>query len=312
MSGRIHEAEWIWRDGELVRWQDANVHVLSLAVQFGASVFEGIRCYDTKKGPALFRLGDHLRRLHDSCRIYRMDCPHDLDTLAAACRRIVAENGLADCYVRPMVLRGYGAAGMLPVGAPIETWIACWPWGAYLGSEALERGVDVCVSSWQRPAPNTFPALAKAAGHYNNAALIKMAAVADGFAEAIALGPGGTVSEGSGQNVFVVRDGALHTPPVDGTLLSGITRDSVMTLAREAGIAVHETAIPREALYIADEVFLTGTASEVTPVRSVDRLPVGDGGRGEITRLLQTRYLEVARGKARDDHGWLTFVAEHG
>ena len=304
------EVEWIWKEGEFISWRDANVHVLSLAVQFGSSVFEGIRCYGTADGPAIFRLGDHLRRLQDSCRIYRMEPGYDSHALRQACVAGVQRNGLADCYIRPMVLRGYGAAGMLPVGSPIETYIPCWPWGTYLGEDALEHGIDACVSSWQRPEPNTFPAHAKAAGHYNNAQLIKMEAAANGYAEAIALGPSGVVSEGSGQNVFLVRGGALITPPLDGTNLAGITRDSVLTLAGDLDIPVREQVVSREMLYTADELFFTGTASEVTPVRSVDKIAVGSGTVGEITRALQQRYLQTVRGEVTDTHGWLTKVRD--
>jgi branched-chain amino acid aminotransferase len=309
MTTRIVEADWIWRDGEFVPWREASVHILSLAVQFGASVFEGIRCYSTPAGPALFRLREHVRRLFDSCRVYRMQPAHGPDDIAAACLATVARNGLDAGYVRPMVLRGYGSAGMNPVHSPTETWICAFPWGTYLGDGALEAGVDVCVSSWQRPEPNTFPSLAKGAGHYNNAMLIKMEALANGFAEAIALGPGGLVSEGSGQNLFLVRDGTLITPNVDGTLLDGITRDAVIALARDEGIPIEARPVPREMLYGADEVFLTGTAAEITPVRSIDRIVVGSGRAGPVTRRLQQRFLAVAHGAAPDAHGWLTPVA---
>jgi len=308
MSTLLTEAEWIWRDGEFLRWHEAKVHVLSLAVQFGSSVFEGIRCYATPDGPAIFRLDDHLRRLADSCRIYRMEPLVEPEELAAVCAAVVEKNKLAECYIRPMVLRGYGAAGMNPVGSPVETFIACWSWGAYLGAGALEQGVDVCVSSWQRPEPNTFPSMAKGAGHYNNAQLIKMEAVADGYADAIALGPGGLVSEGSGANLFIVRKGVLITPAIDGTLLSGITRDSMITIAGELGISVREQSVPREALYTADELFFTGTAAEVTPIRSVDRIKVGSGQAGPITLMLQRRFLEVVRGERPDSYNWLTHV----
>lgn len=307
------EGEWIWKDGTLIPWHDARVHILSLAVQFGSSIFEGIRCYATPAGPAIFRLGDHLRRLEDSCRIYRMDLPWTREQMAAACVETVARNGFDECYVRPMVVRGYGAVGMLPDGSPVETYICAWPWGTYLGEGALETGVDVCVSSWQRPAPNTYPALAKSAGHYNNAQLIKMEAVANGYAEAIALSPGGRVSEGSGQNVFLVRDGALITPPSEGTLLLGVTRHSVLRIAQDLGIDVHEQPIPREMLYTADEIFFTGTAAEITPVRSVDRIVVGAGKAGPVTRAVQTRFMQIVHGEVEaPDAGWLTPVAEAG
>jgi branched-chain amino acid aminotransferase len=304
----ITEAPWIWRDGEVIAWRDANVHILSLAVQFGSSVFEGVRCYATPGGPAIFRWNDHLRRLFDSCRIYRMSPRWTPDELTLATAALIERNGLDACYIRPMVLRGYGDAGMLPVESPVETYIVCWPWGTYLGEGALEHGVDVCVSSWQRPQPNTFPSLAKAAGHYNNAQLIKMEAAANGFAEAIALSPGGLVSEGSGQNVMLVRDGTLITTPVDGTILQGITRASVIAIAHDLGIPIVERPIPREMLYAADEAFFTGTAAEITPIRSIDRIAIGAGAAGPITLRLQHRFLDIAHGRHPDDHDWLTHV----
>ena len=304
----IKESEWIWRDGELVPWHDANVHLLSLAVQFGSSIFEGVRAYATPDGPAIFRWQDHLRRLYDSCRIYRMDVQWTGDQLTYAAADLIHRNNLGSCYLRPMVLRGYGDAGMMPKDSKVETYLACWAWGAYHGDDALENGVDVCVSSWQRPAPNTYPTIAKAAGHYNNSQLIRMEAVANGYAEAIATGPSGLISEGSGQNVFLVRDNVLMTSPVDGTILNGITRSAIITLADDLGIKVEQRPIPREMLYIADEVFFTGTAAEVTPVRSVDRIAVGNGRAGPITRALQQRYLGIAEGRIPDDHGWLTHV----
>jgi branched-chain amino acid aminotransferase len=309
MSG-IVEARWIWHDGEYVEWQNAKVHLLSLAVQFGSSVFEGVRCYETPRGPAIFRWHEHLRRLYDSAKIYRMEIAQSPDELTGAVAELIERNELTSCYVRPMVLRGYGASGMLPVGCPTETWIACWPWGTYLGEGALENGVDVCVSSWNRPEPNTFPSLAKAAGHYNNAQLIKMDAVANGYVEAIALGPDGLVSEGSGQNLFLVRDGTLYTPGIDGTLLQGITRSSILQIAADLGIRTEQKAIPREALYTADELFFTGTAAEVTPIRSVDRIEVGTGRAGEITMKVQRRFMDVVHGRTSDDHGWLTHVRD--
>ena len=308
MSTQLTEAEWIWKDGEFIRWQDATTHILSLAVQFGSSIFEGIRCYETDNGPAVFRLQDHLRRLEDSCRIYRIDIPHSQENLVAGSRAVIAKNDLGECYLRPMVLRGYGAAGMNPVGSPVETYLVCWPWGTYLGEDALEQGVDVCVSSWHRPAPNTYPASAKAAGHYTNPQLMKMEAIANGYVEAIGLGPSGVVSEGSGQNLFMVRENTLYTPVIDGTLLRGITRHTVLTIAQEFGIPVREEPIPREALYTADELFFTGTASEVTPIRSVDRITVGAGRAGPITRRLQERFMDIVHGKVEDKHHWLTWV----
>ena len=308
MSGRLPEVEWIWRDGEFIPWGEAKVHVLSLAVQFGSSVFEGMRCYETPRGLAIFRLQAHLRRLFDSCRVYRIELPHSADDLAAACTAVVERNGLSECYVRPTIVRGYGSSSMVPDESPVETYIAAWPWGAYLGEEALTQGVDVCVSSWQRMQPNTFPAVAKAAGHYTNAQLIKMEAIAHGYVEAIALGPGGLVSEGSGQNLFLVRDGTLIAPAIDGTALPGITQNSVLTIAEDLSIPVVRQAVPRETLYTADELFFTGTATEVTPIRSVDRITIGEGRAGPITMQLQQQYLAVVHGKVPDKHGWLTYV----
>jgi branched-chain amino acid aminotransferase len=301
-------AEWIWKDGAFVAWQDAQVHVLTVAVQFGSSVFEGIRCYDTPDGPAIFRLKEHIRRLQDSCRIYRMPLPYTGEEMEQACRDTVRTNGLKDCYIRPTVLWGYGSAGMHPADSPLETYVAAWPWGAYLGEEALAEGVDVCVSSWNRAQPNTFPVQAKAAGHYVNAQLIKMEAMVNGYVEGIALGPGGLVSEGSGQNLFLVRGETVITPFLDGTSLSGITRDAVIAIAEDLGYPVREQDVPRESLYTADEMFFTGTASEVTPVRSVDRIPVGLGAAGPVTLNIQKRFLQIAKGEVEDTRGWLTEV----
>jgi len=305
---KISETGWIWHDGEFVKWADAQVHVLSHSMQFGSSAFEGIRCYSTPAGPAVFRLEDHLRRLINSVKIYRMELQYTLDDLVAACCEVVEKNELDACYIRPMVLRGYGAAGMVPYDSPIEVYIPCWPWGAYLGDGALENGVDACISSWNRVAPNTIPAMAKVAGNYLGGQLIKMEALANGYAEGIALGPGGMISEGSGQNVFIVQGGSVLTPPIDGTMLTGITRDTILTIARESGLPVIEKPLAREMLYAADEVFFTGTAAEVTPVRSVDRITVGTGKPGPITLQLQRQFLEVARGVESDTHGWLTNV----
>lgn len=305
---KIGETEWIWRDGTFVKWQDATVHVLAHSVQFGSAVFEGIRCYDTPRGPAIFRLREHLKRMFNSCKIYRMDPPWTMEQLVDASRELIRRNGMRECYLRPMVLRGYGAAGMVPHDSPIETFLPCWPWGTYLGDTALEQGVDACVSSWHRVAPNTIPAAAKIAGNYLSGQLVKMEALRNGFDEAIALGPEGMLSEGSGQNVFVVDGGVLYTPPLDGTLLPGITRDSVITIAKDLGLDVLIGPLQREALYTSDEVFVCGTASEVTPIRSVDRLKVGDGKVGPVTRRIQQRYLDIVKGRTEDTHGWLTFV----
>jgi branched-chain amino acid aminotransferase len=305
---KINATDWIWHDGRFVPWADATVHVLSHSLQFGSSAFEGIRCYNTPRGPAIFRLEDHLQRLLDSCKIYRMDVKYSLDELVAACCELVDRNGLDACYIRPMVVRGYGASGMVPFDSPVEVYLPCWPWGAYLGAGALEHGVDACVSSWHRVAPNTIPAMAKVAGNYLSGQLVKMEALRNGFAEGIALSPDGMVSEGSGQNLFVVHKGILHTPTVNGTLLHGVTRHSILALARDAGIPVREQELPREMLYVADEIFLTGTASEVTPVRSVDRIEIGNGRRGPITTQLQQRFLDLVQGVGEDSYGWLTYV----
>jgi branched-chain amino acid aminotransferase len=305
---KINQTDWIWRDGEFVRWADATVHVLSHSLQFGSSAFEGIRCYGTPRGPAIFRLEDHIQRLLDSCKIYRMEVKYSLDELVSACCELVERNNMDACYLRPMVIRGYGASGMVPMDSPVEVFLPCWPWGAYLGEGALENGVDACVSSWNRVSPNTVPAMAKMAGNYLSGQLIKMEALRNGFAEAIALSPDGVVSEGSGQNVFIVHRSILYTPTINGTLLHGITRHSIVALARDMGMTVREQPVPREMLYAADEIFLTGTASEVTPVRSVDRIAIGQGRRGPITTQIQQRFLDLVRGIGEDPYGWLTHV----
>jgi branched-chain amino acid aminotransferase len=301
---------WIWHNGEFVAWHRATLHVSSHVVHYGSSVFEGIRCYATPDGPAIFRLREHIRRLLDSATIYQMTTEFDAAELAEACRTLVRRNGLEACYIRPVILRGTGALGVDPSLCTVEAFILCWPWGAYLGAGALQDGVDACVSSWQRPEPNTIPALAKAGGNYLGSQLIKLEAQRNGYAEGIALGPGGLVSEGSGQNIFLVRDGVLITPAVDGTLLPGITRDCILTIAADLGIAVREQPVPRELLYIADEVFFAGTAAEITPVRSVDRTVIGDGTAGAVTRALQERLLRVAGGQHPDQHAWLTLVRQ--
>lgn len=308
MAAKFTTTDWIWHNGEFIPWQDATIHVMSHVVHYGSSVFEGIRCYNTPDGPAIFRLPEHLRRLRDSARVYRMEYPYSEEVLTASLEELILRNNLDECYIRPVVFRGYGTVGVNPTGSPVETYLVCWPWGTYLGEGALERGVDVCISSWARPAPNTLPAMAKAGGNYLSSQLIKMEAVANGYDEGIALAPSGIVSEGSGQNLFLIRDGVLITPPLEGTLLQGITRDSVITIARDMGIEVRQHAIPREALYMADELFFTGTAAEVTPIRSVDRIVVGSGKAGEITLALQARLLDVAQGRVEDPYGWLTPV----
>lgn len=298
----------IWRDGRLVPWEDATIHVMSHVVHYGSCVFEGVRCYDTQAGGAIFRLRDHMRRLLDSARIYRMELRHDLDALMRACVDTVAANGLSRCYLRPFLIRTGENMAVLPFASPVETFVIAWHWGSYLGSEAMERGADVCVSSWRRAAPNTFPLMAKAGGNYLNAQLAKMEAVADGYAEGIMLDTQGFVSEGSGENLFLVRDDVLYTTPLAAGILQGITRDTVLRLALDRGLEVREQTIPREMLYLADELFFTGTAAEITPIRSVDRIPVGPGRPGPITRALQEEYLDIAGGRRPDRHGWLTPV----
>lgn len=297
----------IWKNGEFVRHEDATVHVLTHALHYGSSVFEGIRCYKTSKGSAIFRHREHMQRLLDSGRIYRMDLGYSCEELQQAVIDTIVRSGLDECYIRPLSFRGMGPMGVNPINNPVETIIAVWEWGAYLGPEALEYGVDVHVSSWNRMAPNTFPSMAKAGGNYLNAGLVKMDAVLNGFSEGIMLSTSGHVAEGSGENLFLVKNGALVTAPVALSILPGITRDSIITLAREMGLSVEEGLIPREALYIADEVFFCGTAAEVTPVRSIDHHVVGVGRRGEITSRLQDAYFDIVK-NGNDPHGWLTMV----
>ena len=301
--------EKIWHNGRFIKWEDATVHVLSHVVSYGSSVFEGIRCYATKSGPAVFRIREHIRRLFDSAKIYRMEnIGYTPDQLAEAMLDLVRANRMDSAYLKPIVLRGYGDVGVNGIHNPIEVYIACWNWGKYLGEEALAQGVDVCVSSWTRMAPNTLPAVAKAGANYMNSQLIKMEAVANGYVEGIALDSNGYVSEGSGENIFLVRDGRMLTPPLGASVLPGITRDTVITLARELEIPVVETIIPREMLYIADEVFFTGTAAEITPIRSIDRIQIGSGHRGPVAEKLQKAFFAVIEGTAPDRHGWLSPV----
>jgi len=300
--------EKIWHDGELIPWNEAQIHVLSHVVSYGSSVFEGIRCYATRNGPAIFRVRDHVRRMLDSAKIYRMEVPFTNEQLCEALAELVRVNRMSACYLRPIVMRGYGSMGVFPGQNPVEVYLACWEWGKYLGEEALAKGVDVCVSSWNRMAPNTLPALAKAGANYMNSQLIKMEAVANGYDEGIALDEAGYVSEGSGENIFVIRDGKIFTPPLGASVLPGITRDSVLRLAADLGIPVAESLVPREMLYIADEVFFTGTAAEITPIRSVDKITVGSGRRGPITERLQKEFFAILEGAEPDRHEWLTAV----
>jgi branched-chain amino acid aminotransferase len=298
----------IWMNGKLIDWKDANVHIATHVIHYGSAVFEGARCYATPRGSACFRLDAHMRRLQHSAKIYRMEYNLDLAGWNAAVLDTIRANEMKACYIRPIVYRGYDALGVNPLTCPVDAAILLWEWGAYLGKEALEEGVDVKVASWSRMAPNTLPAMAKSAANYANSALIKMEALADGYSEGIALDVAGNVSEGSGQNIFMVRDGAIFTPPLGSSILGGITRDSVITLARDLGYTVTESVIPREALYIADEVFFVGTAAEVTPVRSIDKLPIGSGTRGPVTQALQHAFFAVINGEMPDTHGWLTYV----
>jgi branched-chain amino acid aminotransferase len=300
----------IWRDGQLVNWDDATIHVLSHVVHYGSSVFEGIRCYETPSGGAIFRLRDHMRRLLDSCKIYRMEMAHSIDDLCQASLDTVAANELRHCYLRPVVVRTGEQMGVFPGEAPIETFIIAWRWGHYLGDDALENGVDVCVSSWRRAAPDTYPTLAKAGGNYLNSQLTKLEARQDRYAEGIMLDYFGFVSEGSGENLFAVRDNVVYTTPLSGAILNGITRDSVMRIARDLGYEVRELTMPREMLYIADELFFSGTAAELTPIRSVDRIQIGEGKPGPVTRAIQHQYMGIVTGRLPDRHGWLTAVPE--
>jgi branched-chain amino acid aminotransferase len=295
-------------NGSLVDWKDANIHIASHVVHYGSGVFEGARCYDTRTGPACFRLDAHIRRLIESARIYRMEPAYDQAAISAAVLETIRANGFKSCYIRPLIYRGYESLGVNPFPCPVDVAILLWEWGSYFTGESLEQGIDVKVSTWTRLAPNTMPALAKSVANYANSQLIKMEAVLEGYGEAIALDHNGLVSEGSGQNVFVVRDGIVYTPPLSSSVLGGITRDSVMTIARELGYELREQILPREMLYLADEVFFAGTAVEVTPIRSIDKLTVGSGRRGPVTEMIQRTFFDIVRGEVPDTHGWLTPV----
>jgi branched-chain amino acid aminotransferase len=303
----INAAKHIWYNGKLVPWEKATVHVLAHALHYGSTVFEGERAYATPNGPVIFRLRDHTRRLFDSAKIHRIDIPYTPHEISEACKEIIRTNELTrGAYLRPFAFRGYGEIGVAPkVSPPVETVVAAFEWGAYLGAEGLENGIDVCVSSWQRLAPNTIPALGKAAGNYLSSQLISMEAKRLGFAEGIGLGTDGSVSEGAGENLFLIRDGIIFTPSVANAILQGITRDTVITLARAHGYEVREQTIPRELLYLADEIFLTGTAAEITPVRSVDRITIGNGKRGPICEVLQSAFFGLFTGRTEDQWGWL-------
>ena len=304
----LEKTEKIWMNGKFVPWDDAKIHCCSHVVHYGTAVFEGMRVYKTPKGSAVFRLDAHVDRLFNSAKIYRMEIPYTRQQITDAIMETVRANKLEECYVRPVVYRGYGELGVNPFPNPVSVFVATWPWGDYLGKDALEDGVDVCVSSWTRIAPNTLPALAKSGANYMNSQLIKMEALQNGYVEGIALDASGYVSEGSGENVFVVRGGRLMTPPLGASVLPGITRDCVLRCAGELGIEVVQQLIPREALYIAEEVFFTGTAAEITPIRSVDKITVGEGRRGPITKKLQERFFGMLNGELEDKHDWLTYL----
>jgi branched-chain amino acid aminotransferase len=304
----VKKTEKIWHNGKMVAWDDAQIHVMSHVVSYGSAVFEGIRCYKTPQGPAIFRLREHMQRLLRSAYIYRIEIPFSLDDLSNAAMELVRANHMDSCYIRPVILRGYGEMGVNPYGCPIETYMACWEWGRYLGEEALRDGVDVGVSSWRRPAPDTLPQMSKAAANYMNSQLIRMEAMANGYVEGIALDTQGYVAEGSGENLFVVYDGRIWTAPISNSVLPGLTRDTILTFCQNFQIPVVEQPIPREMLYIADELFFAGTAVEVTPIRSVDKVKIGIGRRGPITERVQKEFFATTSGEKADTRGWLTPV----
>ena len=298
----------LWFNGKMIEWQDAKIHVMSHVIHYGSSIFEGFRCYNTVNGPALFRLQDHIRRLFDSAKIYRIPMPFSKDVIEQACIDVVKVNNLQEAYMRPVVFRGYGSLGVDPKDTPTEVAVAALTWGKYLGDEGINVGVDVRVSSWNRARPNTFPAMAKCGANYMNSQLINLEAKADGYIEGIGLDSNGYVSEGSGENIFVIRDNRIYTPPLSSSILPGITRDCVFKLAEDFGYKVEEITIPREFLYIADEVFFTGSAAEVSPIKSIDRIPIGEGRRGPITEKIQKRFFGILTGEFEDKYSWLTPV----
>lgn len=301
-------ADYIWMNGEIIPWDQAQVHVFTHALHYGSSVFEGVRVYELPSGPAIFRGREHYERLLFSCKVAHIPSPYTIDEYMEATKAVVKANNQPNAYVRPLVFRGYNSLGVDGRSSPVEVIVASIPWGALLGKEALENGVDVQVSSWRRMAPSSTNALAKIGGQYINSQNIVIEAKDNGFAEGIALDIQGYVSEGSGENIFLVYKGELYTPPLGNSILGGITRNSALTIAKSLGIPVHETVIPREMLYLADEVFFTGTAAEITPIRSVDRLPVGDGKRGPVTQAIQQQFFGIIEGELDDQYGWLTPV----
>lgn len=304
----FNEEGKVWMNGKLIPWREANIHIASHVIHYGSCLFEGFRTYSTPKGSVIFRLKAHMKRLYNSCKMYRMEIPYTQEEFNQAIIETVKANNLKACYIRPVVYRGYGTLGVNPFPNPIDCAILVWEWGQYLGEEALEKGVDVKISSWQRMAPNTFPALAKSGANYMNSQLIKMEALKDGYVEGIALNVRGHISEGSGENIFIVMDETIHTPPLSSSILPGITRDTVFKMAGDLGISVIEETIPREMLYVADEAFFTGSAAEITPIRTVDRIPIGEGKRGPITKIIQDAYFGYFDGEREDKHNWLTFI----
>ena len=303
----VKKVDSIWMNGKLVKWDDAKIHILSHVVHYGSGWFEGIRCYNTKKGSAIFRLDAHLRRLYDSAKIYRSDIPYTKKELEQAIKDTIHANNLKACYIRPLVYQGYGEVGVNPLGCPVDVAVAVWEWGAYLGPEALENGIEVCVASWQRSAPNTFATMAKSSGNYLNSQLIKLEAIAGGYVEGIALDYTGNVSEGSGENIFLVRDKTVFTPPIASALLPGVTRSAIIALSKELGYPVVEMQLPREMLYTVEEVFFTGTAAEITPIRSIDKIIVGEGKPGPVTKELQKAFFDIVR-NGNDKFNWLTSI----
>ena len=302
------KSKYIWMNGESIAWDDARIHVLSHVVHYGSNVFEGIRCYATAKGPAVFRLEDHVRRLFDSAKIYRMAIQYTCEEFSEAILETIRQNQLEACYIRPIIYRGYGSLGVDPLSCPVDSVIAVWEWGEYLGDEALSKGVSVCTSSWNRMGPNTLPFLAKAGGNYLNSQLVRMEANANGYDEGIVLGLDGLVSEGSGENIFAIRGGQIYTPGAEYSILPGITRQSTITIAGDFGIRVEQRGIPREFLYIADEVFFTGTAAEISPIRAIDQVKIGNGTRGPITKQLQEMFFKIVNAEVDEHQDWLTFV----
>lgn len=305
----MEKTKYIWMDGKFINWDDAKIHILTHVIHYGTGVFEGFRCYETKKGSVIFRLKEHTDRLFNSAKIYRMEIPYSKDEINNVTVELIKKNGLKAAYLRPIVYRGYNTLGVDPFPCPVCVAIATLQWGQYLGKEALEAGVDVMVSSWNRMAPNTFPAMAKACANYMNSQLIKMEAITYGFTEGIALDNTGYVSEGSGENIFAIKNNIIYTPPLHACILPGITRDTVMVIAKDLGFELVEEMLAREFLYIADEVFFTGSAAEVTPIRTIDKIPIGEGKAGPITKKLQNTFFEIVEGKIEDKHGWLTKVS---